>query len=597
MLFNSTSFLVFFVIVYGLYVALKRDWRRQNHLLLGASLVFYGWWDIRFLFLFLLTTVIDFYCALMIGRGAVPRRERLVASGALIACAFGCTTLEWAALHVHRIGIRVWVSIDWAQLLGGSTRGWLILAGAAAVAAAGLWLHPWLARLPEARRQRTMIVVSVVCNLAVLGFFKYYNFFAESFAQLVQSAVGIRPSAWTLNIVLPVGISFYTFQSMAYTIDVYRGKVQAVERYATLATFLSFFPQLVAGPIERASHLLPQFQRPRRATRDELREGMWLICWGLFKKVVVADNMAVIVNGVFGPFDGSAPSTSVPNDGLRLLLGVYAFALQIYGDFSGYTDIARGTARLLGFDLMLNFNLPYFAISPSDFWQRWHISLSSWLRDYLYIPLGGNRGTQMRVQRNLMVTMLLGGLWHGASWTFVLWGAFHGLILIGYRLLAPKIDDLRFSEALPPLQKIGARAALLEPRPTVTTYSTVGFIPLKCCFSQRRLRLLAAGLVMFHLTCFGWLLFRAQSVTAIGVFLQAIVTRPGWSPEATEVVRNVIYYGWFLVAFQVLQARTGTLDPMKRMHWFLRLNIWIFVLMSLLALAPEQKQAFIYFAF
>jgi alginate O-acetyltransferase complex protein AlgI len=287
------------------------------------------------------------------------------------------------------------------------------------------------------------------------------------------------------------------------------------------------------------------------------RQGIWLICWGLFKKMVVADNMARIVGDAFGPYDHLAGTAAIPHDGLRLLLGIYAFALQIYGDFSGYTDIARGVSKLFGFDVMLNFNLPYAALSPSDFWRRWHISLSTWLRDYLYIPLGGSRGGIFLTYRNLFLTMLLGGLWHGASWTFVLWGAYHGALLIVYRLLDLRPEDKNYPR--------WANALL--------------------------------WLVMLHLTCLGWLLFRAKNLTTISVFLQSILLHPHGSPEALAAFKSLVFFGWLLLLFQVVQYAMKTLDPMARWYWFIRLNVWILIIMSLLALASAQGTEFIYFAF
>lgn len=273
--------------------------------------------------------------------------------------------------------------------------------------------------------------------------------------------------------------------------------------------------------------------------------------------MVVADNVARIVNETFAPFDNLSSTMAVPEDGMRLLVAVYAFALQIYCDFSGYTDIARGTAKLLGFDIMVNFRLPYFATSPSDFWRRWHISLSTWLRDYLYIPLGGNRKGTFNLYRNLMITMVLGGLWHGAAWTFVLWGGFHGIVLILYRVLGSSSDETRSSRWVSVLQ----------------------------------------GLLMFHIVCFGWLIFRAQNLTTIGVFVQSIFLHPHWSPEAMTCLKSLVFYSWFLVLFQIVQASIKTLDPMAHLPQFLRLNVWIFVIMSLLSVASKGGQEFIYFAF
>jgi alginate O-acetyltransferase complex protein AlgI len=276
------------------------------------------------------------------------------------------------------------------------------------------------------RRRRMFLVASVIGNLTVLGFFKYYGFFVESLDDLLRP-LGLTSRGVRLDIVLPIGVSFYTFQEMSYTIDVYRREIRATRSLLDFAVFVAFFPHMVAGPIQRAANLLYQVARPRRLTRAAFVSGGWLILWGLWKKIVIADNLARIVDPIFA---GSATVAALP-----AYLGAVAFAFQIYCDFSAYSDIARGVARLLGFELMLNFNLPYFATNPSDFWRRWHISLSNWLRDYLYIPLGGSRGGEARTYRNLGLTMLLGGLWHGAAWNYIWWGAYQGALLIGHRLL------------------------------------------------------------------------------------------------------------------------------------------------------------------
>jgi D-alanyl-lipoteichoic acid acyltransferase DltB (MBOAT superfamily) len=603
MLFNSAEFAIFFVIVYGLYGVLHKHYRVQNWLLLAASFLFYGWWDVRFLYLFILTTTVDFYCAIMVDRGRVPLRQRLIESAVLVGSAFLCVTLQWKAVTLVRSGLSVSAMVDWGNLLAAGTTGWGVFLGTLAAVILINVADPWLTSFSEARRRKVFLVGSLVSNFTVLGFFKYYNFFATSFAQLVHAIFGVTPSHWMLDIILPVGISFYTFQSLAYTIDVYRKKAQPIDDYLTLASALSFFPLLVAGPIERPDHLLPQFLHPRRVTVAMFREGIWLMVWGLFKKIVVADNAAAIVAMVFGPYDGANPSHVVPADGLRMLIGVYAFAMQIYGDFSGYSDIARGSARLLGFDIMLNFNLPYFAISPSDFWRRWHISLSTWLRDYLYIPLGGNRGGTVATYRNLFLTMLLGGLWHGAAWTFVLWGMYHGLLLIAYRLVAPRLDERPVPRPGAALMQVGA----------ATASAMVGLLVMPMFFVPNRRpragetdlgsaigKVFVYGLalvVMFHLTCLGWLLFRAQNVTTVRVFLQSILLHPGWSPEAARHAKDLLFYGWFLIAFQIAQAAGGTLNPMAKWPWFVRLNVWLFLLMSLLVLGAKGEQTFIYFAF
>jgi D-alanyl-lipoteichoic acid acyltransferase DltB (MBOAT superfamily) len=276
-----------------------------------------------------------------------------------------------------------------------------------------------MAGATDARRRRAFLVLSLGTNLAILGVFKYAGFFAESLARLVPALAGA--AGWpTLHLVLPVGISFYTFQSMAYAVDVYRGDVPAERDPLVYFAFIAFFPQLVAGPIERAGHLLPQFRRTRHLDAGRAREAVWLLTYGLFLKVAIANGLATFADVSF--HDGVQSAGAV-------VLGTIAFGLQIYCDFNAYSLIARGAALLFGFELMWNFNLPYVATSLQDFWRRWHISLSTWLRDYLYRPLGGNRAGAWRTYRNLGVTMLLGGLWHGAAWNFVAWGALHGLAL------------------------------------------------------------------------------------------------------------------------------------------------------------------------
>ena len=273
--------------------------------------------------------------------------------------------------------------------------------------------------------RRAWLAVSLATNLGLLGVFKYFGFFVDGFADLL-AGVSLDVSTSTLNIVLPVGISFYTFQTLSYTIDVWRDRLEPTRDVVDFALFVAFFPQLVAGPIERASRLLPQIQHERSVTSSDIFEGLYLILVGLVRKVVIADTAGLITDKYFAD-PGS-------HGGIELAAGILLYTLQIYGDFAGYSNIARGSARLLAFDLVRNFRHPYFSASVTEFWQRWHISLSSWLRDYLYIPLGGNRRSRRRTNINLMVTMSLGGLWHGASWNFVIWGGLHGLFLAGHRL-------------------------------------------------------------------------------------------------------------------------------------------------------------------
>ncbi|MCB9857843.1 MAG: MBOAT family protein [Phycisphaerales bacterium] len=278
-----------------------------------------------------------------------------------------------------------------------------------------------LGRTEGEGRRKALLIVSLVGNLGVLGLFKYADFFIHSFGSLVEQ-FGFRADVRTLGLLLPVGISFYTFQTLSYTIDVYRRRIEPEGSFLRFALFVAFFPQLVAGPIVKARDFLPQLLAPRRFDWGSLDAGLMLILVGLTKKVLIADNLATLVDPVF-----AHPERYTTAD---LWLGMFCYAGQIYGDFSGYSDMAIGLAKLLGFELCLNFASPYLAVSLSDFWRRWHISLSSWLRDYLYIPLGGSHGTRWKTARNLMLTMLLGGLWHGASWTFVVWGAIHGIALV-----------------------------------------------------------------------------------------------------------------------------------------------------------------------
>lgn len=278
-----------------------------------------------------------------------------------------------------------------------------------------------LGKTAISKKRKLLLGISLVGNLGMLGFFKYYNFFVSSWIE-AWSSVGISMEASTLNIILPVGISFYTFQTLSYTIDVYRKEMEPTKNFIDFAAFVTFFPQLVAGPIERASHLLPQFYKNRTFDYQNAVDGVKLIIWGMFKKVVVADNCAFFVNKIFE--NPEAYSSG------ELFVGMVFFAFQIYGDFSGYSDIAIGLSKLFGFDLMVNFKFPYFSRDIAEFWRRWHISLSTWFRDYIYIPLGGSKGTQWFQIRNVMIIFLVSGFWHGANWTYVVWGLFHALMFL-----------------------------------------------------------------------------------------------------------------------------------------------------------------------
>ncbi|MEM7204863.1 MAG: MBOAT family O-acyltransferase [Planctomycetota bacterium] len=401
------------------------------------------------------------------------------------------------------------------------------------------------------RHRRALLLVSLTTNLGLLGVFKYFNFFAASAAR-VLTALGMDPSVPTLEIVLPVGISFYTFQTLSYSIDIYRERMQPTRNLVGFALYVAFFPQLVAGPIERARRLLPQVLSPRRICADQVDAAIFLILWGYFKKTVIADNLGRVADPVFDQYTNYS--------GANIPLATVAFALQIYCDFSAYSDIARGLAKLLGFELMINFKLPYFAQDPSDFWRRWHISLSTWLRDYLYVPLGGNRSGPLATYRNLLLTMLLGGLWHGAAWHFVLWGLFHGVLLMGYRIAGVQtvVDD-------------AGPVSLFRPRIALR-------ISVMLCF-----------------TLVGWILFRAKSLGQIAYMLSHLGFEVDASATAAAV--ELAFFGTPLLLMQLLQHYTrDLLAPTKwpipyRALCYGWMLVWIFIF------GVRETPEFIYFQF
>jgi D-alanyl-lipoteichoic acid acyltransferase DltB (MBOAT superfamily) len=393
-LFNSLTFVVFYLVVFTLYWLLRAR-TPQNVLLLGASWIFYGAWSWKFLLLLLGSTVLDYVC------------------GQLIADA------------------------------------------------------------PDRRRKRLVLIVSVTANLLFLATFKYLGFFVTEFAALLER-LGFNASLPVLEIVLPVGISFYTFQTIGYVVDVYRGKVRAARNFLTYALYVAFFPQLVAGPIERAGHMLPQYEKVRVWSTPKFESGLQLAVWGLFKKIVIADNLAPFVDAVF---DDPARFS-----GATLVTATVFFAFQIYCDFSGYTDTARGCARMLGFELIRNFNFPYISKTPVEFWQRWHMSLSQWFQDYLYYPLAMRymrRGGFMSKYKAHIVSMALIGLWHGANWTFIVFGLYWGVVIAVYLAVVDRSAD-------------APRRALAD------------FAP--------RAREVVSVALMFTLVCVGWVFFRAESI-------------------------------------------------------------------------------------
>lgn len=401
------------------------------------------------------------------------------------------------------------------------------------------------------RSRRFFLALSIISNLSFLGFFKYFSFFSDTAIQ-VLTGFGLAADSMTLNIILPIGISFYTFQTLSYSIDIYLGRMKATRNFFDFALFVAFFPQLVAGPIERASTLLPQITSPRLLKADQINAGMFLILWGYFKKMAIADNLGEVVTSVFNNY--------TDYQGLDIVIATLAFTIQIYGDFSGYSDIARGLSKLMGFELMLNFNLPYFATNPSDFWKRWHISLSTWFRDYVYIPLGGNRTGSLATYRNLAITMILCGLWHGAAWNFIVWGVFHGLLLVVYRLM-----KARFSYVL----------KWLNVSSTMT--STIGII------------------VMFLLTNIGWIIFRSSSIQQ-AVYM---VTHLGFasSTETLDFVYDLLFFSFPLLIVQIWQFRTqDLLIPTKLIAWS-RVPLYAAMLALIIVFGERDLSEFIYFQF
>jgi alginate O-acetyltransferase complex protein AlgI len=398
------------------------------------------------------------------------------------------------------------------------------------------------------RRRKRLLWLSLAFNFGMLGFFKYFNFFADGLGDMFAMA-GWRLDPVTLRVILPIGISFYTFMTVSYVIDVYRREIPATRSLLNFAVFVAYFPHLVAGPILRASLLLPQIASPRRIARSQIMEGLWLMGWGLFQKVFVADNLAALVDAVYGA--GTAPR------GGDVLVATWAFAFQIYGDFAGYSNMARGMSKLMGIELNVNFRFPYFVTSPQAFWRHWHISLSTWLRDYLYIPLGGNRGTSFQTKRNLFVTMVLGGLWHGAAWTFVLWGVYQGLVL-------------------------GFARGIAEWR-----------IPLRHTWQKVLL-----GVVMFHVTCYGWLIFRAQSASQIADFTRRlatdlIVTSSTWDALLVPLLLIISP----LLVVHVYQARHDDELAVLRLPTAARYAVYGAVFWLVLVFGNVQGGEFIYFQF
>jgi alginate O-acetyltransferase complex protein AlgI len=408
--------------------------------------------------------------------------------------------------------------------------------------------------------RRLLLATSITVNLGLLGFFKYFNFFVDSFASAF-TFFGHPLATPSLHIILPVGISFYTFQTLSYSIDVYRRRLEPTRDLAAFAAFVAFFPQLVAGPIERATNLLPQMLSRRTFSYDDASRGIRLMLWGFVKKIVIADSLAPAVNGIFSSYQDQSSGI--------LVLGAVLFGFQIYGDFSGYSDIARGVARLLGFELMVNFNFPYFSRNIAEFWRRWHISLTTWFRDYLYIPLGGSREGMARTIRNVFVIFLVSGLWHGANWTFVVWGLIHALLFV-------------------PLYLTGRNRKYLD-----------GLSPGR--FLLPRWHDLLKILGVFALVTLAWIFFRSPSIGAawdyiIRIFRFTSSPGPFLNPyDNQSMVREFIQLVLFVIVEYLLA--TGILNLYsKRRLASIAVDACLLVLI-LLSIPVSEQVAFIYFQF
>jgi len=477
MLFNSGQFFFFFLAVYSLYLLIPKL-RWQNVLLLIASYAFYAAWDIRFLSLIVLSTLIDYFTA-------------------------------------HRIHLAL--------------------------------------QQEQKRQAKQWLLISIFTNLSILGFFKYYNFFVESLILFIQTVFGFQVDSLTLNIILPVGISFYTFQTLSYSIDVYRGRQRPTVKLLDFALFVSFFPQLMAGPIERAGQLLPQLQRTRIIKPEQIQLGGWLIFWGVFKKVYIADNLAPYVNWAF--YHQGAQTVA------DVYLAIFAFSLQLYCDFSGYSDIARGLAKLMGIELSRNFNLPFWASNPADLWQRWHITLSNWFRDYVYGPIRNTLPSRRWHSLALIPTMTLVGLWHGAAWKYVVFGLLWGLTLFAYRQLQPLFH--RFNRRIN--------------MPIVSL--TMGI------------------LLTFHIWLLFLLFFIANDVQHGWHLWSIVFTDRTWQLYNSYDLNTVLFYSYPLILMQLIQFWRAKQEVLTDLPYIIRLFIYTLLALLLWVYGAKVPIEFIYFQF
>lgn len=519
MLFNSFEFLLFLPIVFLFYwFVFQKNIKVQNAFLLLASYVFYGWWDWRFLGLIIASSAIDYWCGLKLSTVDGPLSTADSTSSRIKDSKIGFQNPDVSTNQLSTVDRGLLTNIT--SLFQGRKR---------------------------------YLTLSIAFNLTLLGFFKYFNFFIESATEFI-TLLGFQAHSSTLNLILPVGISFYTFQTMSYTIDVYRGKMEATKDPIAFFTFVAFFPQLVAGPIERASNLLPQFFKKREFQYQMGSDGMKLILWGLFKKMVIADNCALVVNPIFDNYQMAS--------GLELIMGAILFAFQIYGDFSGYSDIAIGVAMLFGFQLMTNFRTPYFSRDIAEFWRRWHISLSTWFRDYVYIPLGGSRVSKNKAIRNIFIVFLVSGFWHGANWTFIAWGGIHAALFIPIFLIGKNRSHLHEGDHFFPTIKEVFQIA-----------ST------------------------FIMVCVAWVFFRADTVGDAWGYLSGLFVNPLFP-------NNFNWFGYHLrvalVFFLVLEwtgrSQTNWIELIS-IKWY-RYPVYFFVAFLIMYWGVfTQKIDFIYFQF
>lgn len=568
--FNDIRFGFFLVVVLGLYAVLKSTLRSvvpQKLLFVTASLYFYGSWDHRFLSLLVFSCALDYQCGLCIAQRPPPGRESLLLlAGVTVAELLTLAPIDWEAIgtvlrpsSAYLGGFQAPAEVIRLFVPSGSWRE-----ATAALVALGIVTVLILAggALRRDFRPKYFLALSITGSLTLLGFFKYYDFFVSGLERLLGG------HGWTLGLAVPVGISFYTFQSMSYTIDVYRQQLVPTSNFLDFAVFVSFFPQLVAGPIERAKTLLPQLQVQRPFNWTQFQSGVFLIGWGLFKKVYVADNLSGLVAPVFAPWNLTA-------SGPEVVLAAYAFAWQVYTDFSAYSDIARGTARLFGVELMVNFRIPYAARNPRELWERWHISLSTFLRDYLLRPLLGKKGfTPFVFYRSTFITMVLCGLWHGARANFVLWGAFHGAFLIAHRIAEPSLKKW-------------------TPKGTVTR----GAFHLVC------------WVAFFHAAAWSALVFRSENLEQVQRLTSALAT--GWGIPSRWLgalgqlgtlghpgpLGLFLLYCGPLMLVELVQHRTGNLLAPLTWPWPVRAGFYLALTYLAVLFGAFEPDGFMYFRF